>query len=90
MVFYLIILEYNTMGISWIHHNKILAAMLIYLFIFSVIHILKPSFLYNEDGSIKMFGLGYRNKTVLPIWLISICLAILAYTTVIYFTNNYR
>lgn len=40
---------------------------------------MKPNFLYNTDGSIKQFGVGYRNKTVIPIWFTTICLAMLCY-----------
>jgi hypothetical protein len=40
---------------------------------------MKPSVMYNEYGEIRPFGLGYSHKTVIPIWLFSIVLAILCY-----------
>jgi hypothetical protein len=43
-----------------------------------------PSFLYNEDGSLREFGIGYSSKTILPIWLLAIILGILSYVTVYY------
>lgn len=49
------------------------------------IHILKPSFIYNDDGGFRQFGLGYRNKTVFPIWIISIVAAILCYLFILYY-----
>jgi hypothetical protein len=48
---------------------------------------MKPAFLYNGDGSIREFGIGYKNKTILPIWLLSIVLGILSYLAVMYFVS---
>jgi len=45
----------------------------------------KPYFFYNHDGSLKQFGIGYKNKTILPIWLFFIILGILCYLFVIYY-----
>ena len=45
----------------------------------------KPAFLYRKDGSLRAFGLGYANKTVVPIWLLSIILAIMCYFVVLYY-----
>jgi hypothetical protein len=45
---------------------------------------MQPGFLYNNDGTIREFGLGQRRKTVLPVWLLSIILGILSYITVLY------
>jgi hypothetical protein len=45
---------------------------------------MNPSFLYNEDGSLREFGVGYSSKTILPIWLIAIILGILSYVTMYY------
>jgi len=38
-----------------------------------------PHLLFEEDGSIRQFGVGFRKKTILPIWMVSIVLAILCY-----------
>lgn len=45
----------------------------------------KPACFYNKDGSIREFGVGYKNKTILPIWLLSIVLGILCYLAVMYY-----
>ena len=45
----------------------------------------KPAFLYNIDGSLKQFGLGRKSKTVIPIWFISLILAIFSYLFVLYY-----
>ncbi len=46
---------------------------------------MKPRLLYDTDGSFRQFGVGYRHKTVIPIWLVSIILAIFSYIAVLYY-----
>ena len=48
---------------------------------------IKPACFYNKDGSIREFGIGYKNKTIFPVWLLSIILGILCYLGVIYYVN---
>jgi len=67
---------------QFVRYNKITIAILMFLVIFSIIHYLKPGLLYTKDGGFREFGVGYRNKTVIPIWLVSIVLAILCYFSV--------
>jgi hypothetical protein len=64
--------------------NKLSFAILLFLIIFSVIHYLKPALIYNEQGGFRHFGLGYKQKTVIPIWIVSIVLAIMCYLVVYY------
>jgi hypothetical protein len=51
---------------------------------------MKPACFYNNDGSIREFGVGYKNKTILPIWLLSIILGILCYLAVSYYIIHPR
>jgi len=67
---------------QFVRYNKISIAILMFLFIFSIIHYLKPGLLYTKEGGFREFGVGYRNKTVIPIWIVSIILAILCYFSV--------
>ena len=60
-------------------------AVFIFLILFGIINALRPSVIYNKDLSFRRFGIGYKNKTVIPIWLLTIVLAILVYVAVIYF-----
>lgn len=46
-----------------------------------------PAFLYNNDGSLKQFGVGYKNKTILPVWLLAIVLGILSYCAVRFYVT---
>lgn len=59
-------------------------SILIFISVYLIINHFQPSFLYTRDGSLRSFGLGYKNKTVLPLWLISIVIAILSYVIVLY------
>jgi hypothetical protein len=68
---------------QFIQKNVPLVAISVFMTIFILTQIMKPSIFYNLDGSIRLFGVGYRNKTILPIWLISIFIGILSYTLVL-------
>lgn len=59
-------------------------AVFIFLILFGLINAFRPSIIYNKDLSFRRFGIGYKNKTVIPIWLLSIILAILVYVAVTY------
>ena len=60
-------------------------SVVLFVLIFLAISYSKPNFLYNKDGPLRDFGLGYRNKTVIPMWLLVIVLAILTYLGVMYY-----
>jgi hypothetical protein len=59
-------------------------AVFIFLVLFGLVNAFRPSVIYNKDLSFRRFGIGYKNKTVIPIWLFSIILAILVYVAVTY------
>ena len=73
------------MNRTYIRDNATMFAIILFLIIFGSIQMIKPAFLYNTDGSIREFGVGYRNKTILPIWLLSLILVILSYLFVMYY-----
>jgi len=70
---------------GFVAKNVNLLSISLYVIIFGVIVFLKPSFLYNVDGSLREFGLGSNKKTVLPVWLVSILTAIMSYFFVLYY-----
>jgi hypothetical protein len=74
---------------SYIAKNPVFVSILLFLVIFITIQIGKPSFLYREDGSIRDFGVGYRNKTILPVWLLAIVLGISSYLFVLYYLSRH-
>ena len=61
-----------------------IVSIFIFIILFGIINAFKPSLIYNKDLSFRRFGIGYKNKTVVPIWLLAIMLAILVYVAVIY------
>jgi len=70
-----------------IRNNLAGTAIILYVIVFILVQYMNPSFLYNEDGSLREFGIGYSSKTVLPIWLVAIILGILSYITVYYISR---
>ena len=70
---------------TFTRNNTNLVSIIIFLIIFGIVQMLQPAFLYNRDGSIREFGVGYKNKTILPLWLFSIILGILSYVIVLYY-----
>ena len=62
---------------------KVQFAILIFLISFSVFHVIKPSFAYQPNGAYRPFGVGYKHKTIVPIWVIAIIFAIISYLLVL-------
>ena len=74
----------------FVRQNIILVSIVLFIIIFTFIQWTKPSFLYNKDGSLREFGIGYRNKTILPLWLLSLVLGIFCYLFVIYYITKFH
>ena len=70
-----------------IRNNLAGSAIALYVVVFMLVQYMTPSFLYNEDGSLREFGIGYSSKTVLPIWLVAIVLGILSYVAMYYISR---
>ena len=75
---------------QFIRKNVPMVSIILFIIIFGMIQMLKPSFLYNPDGSLREFGIGYKNKTILPVWLLSIVLGILSYVVVLFYITKIR
>ena len=45
---------------------------------------MKPAITYQPNGAYRPFGIGYKHKTILPIWIIAILFAILSYLMVLF------
>ena len=74
---------------SFIRNNNTLVSIIIFMVIFALTQFIKPDFLYNSDNSMREFGIGYRNKTIMPVWLFSIILGILSYILVLYYLTYF-
>jgi hypothetical protein len=71
----------------FIINNKSLVSIVIFLIFFISIIICKPSIIFDKNGKPREFGLGYKNKTILPIWLLIILFAIISYLFVLIYIN---
>ena len=73
---------------GYIRENITVVAVVLFIIIFGTIQMMKPTCFYNKDGSILEFGVGYKNKTILPIWLLSLVLGIICYLAVMYYVSK--
>lgn len=73
------------MNRMFVRRNIIYISVLLFVISFAVITTLKPGFAYNLDGTLKEFGVGFKKKTVVPLWLIVIILAIFSYLGILYY-----
>ena len=69
----------------FVRRNITSISIIIFIILFAGIQFIEPAFLYDKDGSIRQFGLGTRKKTILPIWFLTIILAVLSYLFVLYY-----
>lgn len=73
------------MNRNFIRKHLVSFAIILFVTMYLVMVKVKPGFLYNNDGSLRTFGVGYKNKTVIPIWLMAIALAIASYVFILYY-----
>lgn len=72
----------------FIKNNITMFAMLLFFIFYILIILVKPGFIFNRDGSLRDFGIGYKKKTVVPLWLMSILLALISYVLLLVFLNH--
>ena len=68
---------------KFIRLNRVNIAIMIFLALFAVFHVYKPLLMYTKEGGFRQFGVGYKHKTVIPIWVVAIILAIFSYLAVL-------
>ena len=73
------------MNRNFVRRNITSFSIMLFIVMYGSIMLMKPGFLYNADGSLREFGVGFRRKTVIPAWFLSILLAIFSYFTVLYY-----
>jgi hypothetical protein len=66
-----------------VRRQKLVASIILFLILFTLFHLWKPGFSYNESGGFRSFGVGYKDKTIFPIWIVAILLAIFSYTVML-------
>jgi hypothetical protein len=75
--------------LNFFYVSKVYASIVLFVAVMVIMHQIKPSLIYdNRIGGFRQFGMGYSNKTILPIWLATILLAILCYLFVSVLYSN--
>lgn len=67
--------------------NKMLVSLVLFLILFAIVLTYKPTLIFDKNGKPREFGIGYKNKTILPFWLMVIILAIVSYFCILYYIN---
>ena len=83
---YIIKLLYNIFMLSkkFVRLNIVNISILVFIIAFFTVHLTKPTIVYDLDGAFRPFGVGYKNKTVVPAWFVAIITAIFSYLFVLY------
>ena len=68
---------------EFVYKNKVNSAIILFLVLISIIHNMQPGLIYDDKGVFREFGVGFRHKTIIPIWLVSIILGFLSYLFVL-------
>jgi len=69
-------------------YSRLVMIIFVFILFYSIIVLLRPSFIYNNNYDyLRPFGVGYKNTTIFPLWLVSIILAIFSYFVVLYFLH---
>ena len=72
--------------------NRLTMVLFLFIVLYSIVVYLQPEMIFNSKYScLRQFGVGYKNTTIVPLWLLSILFAIVSYFTVLYFLHlRYR
>ena len=70
--------------------NINLVSIIVFLLLFAVIMVTKPTIIFDKNGKPREFGIGYKKKTILPLWLTVIVLAIISYLSILCYINFKR
>jgi quinol-cytochrome oxidoreductase complex cytochrome b subunit len=71
----------------FIVNNIMLVSLVLFLILFALILMYKPTLMFDKNGKPREFGIGYKNKTILPFWLTVIILAIVSYFCILCYVN---
>jgi hypothetical protein len=52
----------------------------LFLALMLLVYWVKPRAVFNEDGSLREFGVGSKKKTITPLWVVAILCAIAAFS----------
>ena len=72
---------------QFIQKNIPLISIIIFIIFYIFLIIFKPSLVFDKNGLPRDFGIGWKNKTICPIWLIILIMGIFSYLLVLYYVN---
>jgi hypothetical protein len=64
--------------------NRLHISILLFMIVMYSLYSLRPSFMFYPNGALRDFGIGRKQKTILPLWLIAILTAILSFVASMY------
>lgn len=65
--------------------DRLYLSVTLFISLYLILNVVKPEFIFNnKQNCLRPFGIGYKNTSVLCLWLVSILLAIFSYFIVIY------
>lgn len=68
--------------------QKIAIALVLFVISYGIVYITRPAFLFTKPSDVpREFGIGYKNRTILPLWLFSIVLGLLCYFIALYYVT---
>jgi len=71
-----------------LQQNVVFYSILLFLWLFCSIHVMKPPLLYDRFQRFRPFGLGTKQKTVVSIWVVAILLSISCYMVIVYLSRH--
>ena len=72
-----------------IRRNITSFSIIIFIILYTIVLLFKPAFIFKKDGNLRNFGIGFRDKTVIPAYVtnyyigycvISFCIILLSIT----------
>lgn len=73
------------MNRAFVRRHITTVAAVVFAILYATIVISKPAIMYNTDGSLRQFGVGYHKKTIAPAWIVAIIISIVSYFGVLYY-----
>ena len=76
----------------FVQRKRLVVSVIVFIIIMILIVVNKPSaiFIETEDGyKLRDFGIGWDKKTIFPLWLVCIWLAIIIYLAVCFYFSHY-
>ena len=65
--------------------NRLTMVLFVFIILYGIVIYIQPEMIFNSKyDCLRQFGVGYKNTTIVPLWLISILFAIISYFIVLY------